>query len=579
MADGGTGDCWQAGAEPPDPPADTDSLLEHFDIEDVAADRCHVIRVSLSAASEEYALRVVEELRKEMDVLGTTLTLDVGPEAPGIFDVVVVMDYAPTTVTGALVEPSEVDAVTVVRPDRPTAGGADAEVPVAEGADEPVAAGADDAAVDAAMAEVDAQATEEEPADEGADADAGSGAADDATSAGGAADADADEGGDGDEEPTSQPPEEEFEELKSTTERVGYDELVSELEETTIPGEFRDEVDLGPIIEDPPGDAEGTAPPTADPSAQAQGAGGQIASGDGGKQLAAPAGELAGDQIVEALVTAIEEDALSDDQRRTIADAFDMGPPKTLLVRIDHLQREVDELTAYKQSLEGFIDEYGTGGGLVEQIREALSEFTEDVAEMEAELAELDDQVADLDDRAGTVEDVEERLDRQAERYAELEGVTDRVDAVESELSQVDDLGALADRIEELSAATERVEELDDLAERVDALEEVSTRVRALERLSARAKAIDSLEERLDVLQSELDAVRQTAETGAGADVEDRLDAIDEEISALGSRMSVVESETVEAVDELGDDVARVEERLAAIEEWRERISMLLASE
>jgi FtsZ-binding cell division protein ZapB len=494
-----------AGSDPP-LPADPIDLLESHGPDDRAGGDCHAIRVSLGTDSDRYARRIVEELEEEVDVLGATHEDGGGPT--GCFDVLVAMDYAPSTVAEALVEPADVTGATIVA------------VPA------------------------------ERPREEAGDGDAADGGPEVPATAS------SDETGN---HPT-------FEQFKLETDPIGYDDLVDKLESTSLPGEFDTGVDLQPIMEgdddggdgaattdtaSPTGDATATtdtASPTGDgaattdtasPTGDATAADGDLdvpavgdAEGDGAAGSATHEGAAvpgAGadpdpEAVVEALVDAIEADAVTDEQRRTLVDALaDDDPPKTLLVKLEHLQREVDELAAYKESLEAFIDEYGSGEGLVDEVRATMQQFAADVNDLSREVDRLGDALAATEDRLDGVDD----------RLGDLDAVAATVEDHESRLAAVDDLASDVDDIDEFDA-------------------------------------------RLGTLEADLEELQATAT--AGGDVEARLAAVEDDVSDLGDRVGSLASETARRVDDAEERLDDVEERLAEQEAWQERFQALLSS-
>lgn len=416
VPDGGVDGCWGAGRAPPEPPEDTGALVDELDSDSAAAEQRYVVRVALAAASEEYARRVVEQLRTEMTVVGTSFSTDAGPDAPGVFDVLVSMDYRPSTVANALVKPSEIDAVTVVRATAPPTesgaappGSPDGEVPddevtgddgpaADEGADDEGSAADDedepgddpDVASDETDDETDDEPTAESMADEStpaADDDVAvdaPGVTDNGSSEATVIDTDEAAVVDPDEELASVDSSAIFDELKETTERVGYEELVAELDQTSLPGDFRDEVDLGPILEEH-GDGEGSESVSTGTM--------DVRDGDIERRGAVPGGELDAGRVVTALVAAVEEDRFDDEQRRAIADAFDPGPPTTLVDRVDELEDRVaavDALRARVDDLEERVEELTERDSTAESTGPTAESLAAEVTDAERRLRELE---------------------------------------------------------------------------------------------------------------------------------------------------------------------------------------------
>lgn len=531
------------------------------------------MRVALTEPREAYAEGILNELRKEADVLGTTHGVEGGPADPGLFDVVLAMDYDPATVIEALVGPEQVAAATavpveVVAEDADQGADASDVSAAVESIETEDAAGGDPDDSDALEGpSADEEASDGEPSPEPAaesDAQHAAGTVGPRGASAKAADAPGAGPGDLDGESSSDSPNHPaFEEFKSVVDPVPYDNLIEELESTSLPGDFQDSADLSPVLEDAEadGDADGSAA-------------GRTAAGDGGStgSTASSRGvdgdvdvpqvqgtEVSPDAVVNALVTALEQDALTDDQRRTINDALHGGPPKTMAVKLDHLQREIDELTAYKDSLETFIDNYGSGDELVDEIREAMQAFASDVQRIGETVQALRD----------VVEQANGLLEQHEGRLADHD---DRLDATED---------GLASARERLSETGGRV---DDLAERVDRtdgrVDAHEDRLDYLSELEPRVSALEGMDEELEELATEIEVLREEVAdgSGAGTEVADRLASIEESIGGLETRMSALESETSASVDAVAERLEDVEQRLETHDAWRDQFQSLLAA-
>ncbi|MFB6280637.1 MAG: hypothetical protein ABEH40_01290 [Haloferacaceae archaeon] len=184
-------------------------------------------------------------------------------------------------------------------------------------------------------------------------------------------------------------------------------------------------------------------------TADAGSAGGEGADGaeDAGEGGAAPPGALPG-SVAAALAAEIREGAADDDDLAVLREAIaaDVEPeiPTSLEVRIDRLQNRTEDLAAYTDALEAFLDEEGTAREVLDDLEDRSAALREDLDAVASETADLDDAVADHDDRLETVE-------------ATADDLSDGVASLESGL---DDLGS---RVEDLEAS------LDDLAGDTDA--------------------------------------------------------------------------------------------------------------
>jgi len=567
-----------AGDDPPEIPEGAPGIVRRFLPDDAEENRCYVVRVRLDSPSDRYARELLDELRTETEVYGSMYDLESGPDEPGCFDVVLSREYRLPRIVRALARPGNVEAVTGVPvPVEPVDGAAAdaAEAENADGSDVTAALGAIESE-DRDVAETDWDTPEtgafaDGDSDASADAGAGAGNASDsvgepeateaATSDGptserdpasGTGVAESERGEDGDGGGAHHPT---FEELEGEVDQLAYDDIVEELESTELPGEFDADADLSSVIgDDGTVDAEMDGPAAAGDGAVGDVDGPAVGRGDGPRDDHGD--QLSPDAVVDALVTALEADALTAEQRRTIAGALEGRPPKTMQVKLDHLQREIDELTAYKDSLETFIDEYGSGEDLVEEVREPIEAFAADVQQIGATVQALKN---DLERTRGLLAEHDDRLQRTdgrlsdvSEQLAELDGVDARV---EENRARIADVREVATRVDDNAA---RVADLADIQRRLDDLDEVEDTLRAL---TAEVEALE-------------DAVGEPPD--AEGEVVEGLEGVEDRLAELGARVSAVESETSERLSRLSDRLDTVEQRLDRQEAWRDRFQSLL---
>lgn len=114
-----------------------------------------------------------------------------------------------------------------------------------------------------------------------------------------------------------------------------------------------------------------------------------------------------------------------------------MEPPTwSEVVRLGHVQ---DDLVAYRDAFEGFIDENGPVGTLVADLERTL-----------------DDHAADIDALETEFEPLQRRISTLEESQADAEEVADRFDAVEADLA--DDVGTLDDTIDTVREDIDRMQ-------------------------------------------------------------------------------------------------------------------------
>jgi len=180
----------------------------------------------------------------------------------------------------------------------------------------------------------------------------------------------------------------------------------------------------------------------------------------------------AGGSVAARLASEIRAGEVPEEELDALRDALGGGDvPRSVDVRISRLQSTVEDLGAYAEALEAFIDEHGTARGVLDDVQSRTDDLAEHVESLEGELE------ATASERAEIREEVEAVAEAVDAVRADLEREADRVETAEGELSDVrDDLAALG---EEVDAVEERLEgeigglsdEVDDHRDRLEELE------------------------------------------------------------------------------------------------------------
>jgi len=177
--------------------------------------------------------------------------------------------------------------------------------------------------------------------------------------------------------------------------------------------------------------------------------GDRAAAGDGGEARPA-AGAAGGEDLtatVDALVEALESGDIGPERRQRLREALGIESTHSLDVRLEYLQKRVDNLAAYNDSWEALLAEEGSGGAFVDEVRSRLDD--------------LETQVGD----GGTPDaELAERLDRLEAAIEQLEGPADddRVAALAERLDDLErrheeDVSRLEDQVETLRDAVEKL--------------------------------------------------------------------------------------------------------------------------
>lgn len=187
------------------------------------------------------------------------------------------------------------------------------------------------------------------------------------------------------------------------------------------------------------------------------------------------------------------------DDRETLRDA--LGPRESVGARIDHLRSQVNDVAAYADALEAFLDENGSGRTLIRQqadrldaLREDVEASTERASANRADIDAIENDVEGIESEVETIEsdvdafqtavsDLDEEIERIDERFASID---ERLEGVEGHQETIDE------RLDALEASHES--DVADLREEIDA--------RIDERLTDVERSTESIEEDVESLEA-----------------------------------------------------------------------------
>lgn len=144
------------------------------------------------------------------------------------------------------------------------------------------------------------------------------------------------------------------------------------------------------------------------------------------------------EEVLSALVTALEDTDLSEDEQAAFREALDVDAGKTedtLEARLRHVQNTVDDLEAYRDALDELIADRGTGETIVDDLKD-------EIGSVEASVSELSESLSNT----------ETRLEEEMAGADELGAVSERTDSLE------DDLEVLSDRIDRIQDSIEETD-------------------------------------------------------------------------------------------------------------------------
>ncbi|WP_096391357.1 hypothetical protein [Halopenitus persicus] len=168
--------------------------------------------------------------------------------------------------------------------------------------------------------------------------------------------------------------------------------------------------------------------------------------------------------VASVLASEIRSGDVPEADLELLREELDLGTPRSVDVRISRLQSRMEDLAAYADALEEFIDEEGTATEALEETRERTEAVADALADAESRLEAAADERRTVREN---VETVESTLD---DALAELEILEDRVadvEAVESDVERLDatvsdlesTVGAVDDDVASLESEIDRIDE------------------------------------------------------------------------------------------------------------------------
>jgi hypothetical protein len=223
--------------------------------------------------------------------------------------------------------------------------------------------------------------------------------------------------------------------------------------------------------------------------------------------------------LVSTLVEELSARDLTEEETEVLRESLGVTVPNSIDARLRHVQNRVDDLAAYTDSLEEFIDENGTAEQLFANLQDDVDSLQSTVHSLESSLAASEMSLSSLEDRLDELERETVSETTFEEQLAELEALTvtestfeDRLDELEQ---QIVTESTFEDRLEEVHermvAETAFEERFDELDERTVSEERFDERVEAMTEEFATEDAVES---RLDTVQEDVETLRSDVETG-----------------------------------------------------------------
>jgi prefoldin subunit 5 len=178
--------------------------------------------------------------------------------------------------------------------------------------------------------------------------------------------------------------------------------------------------------------------------------------------------ETAPENVARMLLSELQEGHVDDEVRDALRSELGTDKSRSQEIRIDHLQSEVSDLTAYGDAVESFIDRHGTFETAFEDVHSELSTLgdrTERVESAIGDLSETVEQVDDLGEEIEQIQSVQSELESDLEEIRETQtDLKSRFDRLDGEIADAhsrldEELAGVHDRLDDLELFSERITE------------------------------------------------------------------------------------------------------------------------
>ncbi|PSP93973.1 hypothetical protein BRC91_07855 [Halobacteriales archaeon QS_4_62_28] len=159
--------------------------------------------------------------------------------------------------------------------------------------------------------------------------------------------------------------------------------------------------------------------------------------------------EVAGDNLISAMANELRNNEVTKEDVQILRKAFDLASDNdgSVAARVDKLQQDVNNVVAYTDALESFLDENGTGEQLIEG-------FRDDVESLRTDFDAFESDIESVQSTASANNEQVESLS------ADVQAVESSVESVESQVGNVEsEIGDLESQLEDVTGELETIRE------------------------------------------------------------------------------------------------------------------------
>lgn len=215
-------------------------------------------------------------------------------------------------------------------------------------------------------------------------------------------------------------------------------------------------------------------------------------------------GETEPSNVTTTLLAEIHHGAVDDDVVRALRNELSVNGSGggATDARIQHLQNEVSDLAAYTEALEEFLADNGTGDQMIEDFRDRLNSFENELDQIQSIAMENDEAMDEVHSEvnrvSGQVSDVEDTVTTMEGTVDEVEGTVETLD------SQVDTIDEEVDTINaDVNGMDENLSSLE---------EEVNSLRNDVEEINGRIGDMGDVDDQISAIESEIEDLKQWRE-------------------------------------------------------------------
>lgn len=264
---------------------------------------------------------------------------------------------------------------------------------------------------------------------------------------------------------------------------------------------------------------------------------------------------LEDEDVLPVIVEKFRRGEVTEEQVKILRKHLNFDKSDGVEVKLDHLSNKINDLEAYTDALETFIDNEGTADEIINELRSDIQTTQEDLRNLsdrvdaiDMEQASIQEALTQQEESIDSLDDFVRELDGRHSR--EIMGVDAKIDRAEVAFDE-----SLQSIQNDLEAIRSRVESVEMMEEPLESLE---SEVEGLHQLESTLSAVQDELAEVKTVRSEVSELRATVE---------ELEGIPDEVESLREL-----EERVAEIDRLSDEIEEMQDSMADMESFRTKL-------